>query len=241
MVAGHVPNGRHLSATCGRYCSSEHTPRLGFWSHQFPASCVTWTTPQRRCPNPIHKEHTCRVGFGSHQFPASWSHGPLRSETAQASTHIRRIRSALGQRDVLHISTGCQHKPQDRPSTCTLFFLSGLRYMHDGPRTSIIESTLRGTSDGNFALLREPIGRHTPSLIEPDRPSGDSLDYSHRVLGGHVGATSLWSFFRRNRRCSRNVWALSFGNLFQCTRYPMVFSIYADLSCASDNLCSVSA
>ena len=52
-----------------------------------PASCVTWTTPQRNCPNPIHQEHSPRLGFGSHQFPASWSHGPLRSGTAQAPTH----------------------------------------------------------------------------------------------------------------------------------------------------------
>ena len=56
LVAGHLPHGRYLPTTCGRHCSSEHTPRLGFWSHQFPASCVTWTTPQRNCPNPIHQE-----------------------------------------------------------------------------------------------------------------------------------------------------------------------------------------
>ena len=41
------------------------------WSHQFPASCVTWTTSQRNCPNPIHQDHTPCPGFSSHQFPAS--------------------------------------------------------------------------------------------------------------------------------------------------------------------------
>ena len=71
LVAGHVPHGRHLLTTCGRHCSSEHSPRLGFWSHQFPASCVTWTIPQWNCPNRIHQEHTSRLGFGLHQFPSS--------------------------------------------------------------------------------------------------------------------------------------------------------------------------
>ena len=51
----------------------------------------------------------------------------------------------------LHISASCQDKSQDRPSTCTFIGASGLRKMHDAPRTSILESILRGTSDGNFA------------------------------------------------------------------------------------------
>ena len=118
LVAGHVPHGRHLPTTFGRHCSLKHTPRLGFWSHQFPASCVTWTTPQRNCPSPIHQEHTPRLGLWSHQFPACWLHGPLRSGTAQAPP-IRFVRSALSQHVQLHISASCQHKPQDRPSTCT--------------------------------------------------------------------------------------------------------------------------
>ena len=32
LVAGHVSHGRHLPSTRGRHYSSEHTPRLGFWS-----------------------------------------------------------------------------------------------------------------------------------------------------------------------------------------------------------------
>ena len=138
LVAGRVPHTRHLPNTCGRHCSSEHTPRLGFWSHQFPASCVAWTTTQRNCPNTIHEGHTPRLGFGSHQFPASWSHGPLRSGTAQAPP-IRLFRSALSQHVALPISASCQHKPQDRPSTSIFFWASRLRHVHDAPRTSILE------------------------------------------------------------------------------------------------------
>ena len=71
LIAGHAPHGRHLPTTCGLHCSPEHTPRLGFWSHQIPASCVTWTTPQRNCPSPTHHEHTPRLLVSSIPRPAS--------------------------------------------------------------------------------------------------------------------------------------------------------------------------
>ena len=77
---------------------------------------VTWTTPQWRCPRLTHQGHTPRLGFWSHQFPASWSHGPLRSRTAQAPP-IRLDRSALSRHVALNVSASCQHKPQDRPWT----------------------------------------------------------------------------------------------------------------------------
>ena len=59
LVTGHVPHGRHLSTTCGRYCSSEPTPRLAFWSHHSPASCVTWATSQRSFQSATHR--TCSL------------------------------------------------------------------------------------------------------------------------------------------------------------------------------------
>ena len=56
-----------------------------------------------------------------------------------------------------------------RPVLC--FCASGLRHMHDAPRISILESTFRGTIDGDFACRESPIGLHTPLLTEPDRSS----------------------------------------------------------------------
>ena len=38
LVTGHVRHGRHLPTTCGRHCSSEHTPGFDVWPHQFPTS-----------------------------------------------------------------------------------------------------------------------------------------------------------------------------------------------------------
>ena len=97
------------------------------WVASVPRQLVAWTTPQRNCPSP----------------------------------HIRLIRSALSQhvapcqpRAALPahvISASGQHKPQDRPSTCSFFCASGLRHMHDEPRISKLESVLRVTSDGDFA------------------------------------------------------------------------------------------
>ena len=152
LVAGHVPRGRHLLSTCGRHCSAEHTPRLGFWS----LLMVAGHAPHRghlpsTCRRHCSSEHTPRPGFWSHQFPASWQYKPLRSGAVQAPP-IRLVCSALCQLVAQHISTSYQHKPQDRPSTCTLFALRGSEaYMHDTPRTSILESTLRMTIDGDFA------------------------------------------------------------------------------------------
>ena len=151
LVAGHVPHGRHLPTTCGRHCYSEHTPRLGFWLHQIPASCVTWTTPQRNCPNPIHHKHTPRHGFGSPQFPASWSHGPLRGGTAQAPP-IRLVRSMLSQHVALHIfPQAASTSLKIARRTVLLFALRGKGHLHDDPRTSILEPTLRRNIDGDSA------------------------------------------------------------------------------------------
>ena len=141
LVVGHVPHGRHLPTTCERHCYSEHTPRPGFWSHQ---------------------------------FPASWQYKPLRSGTAQAPP-IRLVCSALCQHVAQHISASCQHKPQDRPSTCTLFAVRGseayARHATD-KHTGISPSNdhRRG-----LRLLREPIDQHTPLLSEPDPRLRDPL------------------------------------------------------------------
>ena len=55
LVAGHVPHGRHLPTTCGRHCSSEHTSRLSFWSHQFPPAAprhINFSAAELSEPNP---------------------------------------------------------------------------------------------------------------------------------------------------------------------------------------------
>ena len=88
--------------------------------------------------------------FGRIISPPAVSYRPLRRGTAQAPP-IRLVCSAITQHVAQHISASCQHKRQDRPSTCTFFRASGLRHMHDAPRTSILESTLRRIIDGDFA------------------------------------------------------------------------------------------
>ena len=150
LVVGHVPHGRHLQTTCGRHCSSEHTPRLSFWSHQFPASCVTLTTPQRNCPNSVHQEHAPCLGFESQQFPASWLHGPLHRGTTQASTHQSCSLRAQPACCTAHLRELSAQAP--RPPVHLYFFCAtGLRHMHHAPLTIVLESTLRGTSHEEFA------------------------------------------------------------------------------------------
>ena len=157
MVAGHVPHGRHLPSTCGRQCSAEHTPRLGFWS----LLLVAGHAPHRRhlpstCGRHCSSDDTALrstllvPAFGRISSPPA-GHRPLRSGTARAPP-IRLVCSGLCQHVAQHISASCQHKPQDRPSTCTFFAPRGSEaYMHDTPRASILESTLRMTFDGDFA------------------------------------------------------------------------------------------
>ena len=58
------PGTHHTDDTfrvrAGRHCSSDHTPCLGFWSHQFPAR---WSkiTLQRNCPSPTHQSCLVRA------------------------------------------------------------------------------------------------------------------------------------------------------------------------------------
>ena len=158
-MAGAPPVGRRTRTTRttpSKYVRTtlpaENTPRLGFWSRVL----VAGHAPHRRhlpstCGRHCSSEHTSRPGFWSHQLPASWQYKPLRSGTAQAPP-IRLVCSALCQHVAQYISASCQHKPQDRPSTCTFFALRGSKaYMHDTPRTTILESTLQMTIDGVFA------------------------------------------------------------------------------------------
>ena len=125
LVSGRVPNGRYLPSTNERHCSAEHTPRLGFWS----LLLVAGHAPHRRhlpstCGRHCASENTPRPAFWSHQFPARWQSKPLRSGTAQAPP-IRLVCSALCQHVAQHISANCQHKHQDRTSTCTFFAIRG--------------------------------------------------------------------------------------------------------------------
>ena len=122
---------------CGALSSSWIlVPPVGRWAR------ITQMTPSESCGRHCSSEHTPRPGFWSHQFAASWQYKPLRSGTAQAPP-IRLVCPALCQHVAQHLLAICQHKPQDRPSTCTYFALLGSEaYMHDTPRTSILESTL---------------------------------------------------------------------------------------------------
>ena len=175
MVAGHVPHGRHLPTTCGRHCSLEHTPRLGFWS----LLLVAGHAPHRRhlpstCGRHCSSEHTPRPGFWSHQVPASWQYKPLCSGTAQAPP-ISLVCFTLRQHVAQHISASCQHKPQVRPSTCTIFAFRGFEAY--ARRATDKHTGINPSNDHRrgLRLLREPIGQYTPLLWEPDRPSRGPL------------------------------------------------------------------
>ena len=151
----------------------------------------------------------------------------LRAQPACCTAHLRELP---------------QHKPQDRPSTCTCFCASGLRHMHDASRTRILESTVRWTSDVDFACSESPSACVHLCWRSQTDLRGPPLDYGHRAVGAHVGAPSLWSSLGRNGRCSWNVWAFSFGDFFQYARYRMSFSTYVHPSCASNKLlCFLSA
>ena len=87
-------------------------------------------------------------------------------------------------------------------------------------------------------LLRKPIDQHTPLLSEPDRPSRDPLGLRAPCLGAHVGAPS---YLGRNRRCSWNVRAFSFGE-FSSTRVIVWVSVHTSIRLARrTNCCSLSA
>ena len=60
------------------------------------------------------------------------------------SPPIRLVRPALSQHVALHVSASCRHKPQDRPSTFTFFFASGLRHMHKAPRQAYWNQPFEG-------------------------------------------------------------------------------------------------
>ena len=242
LVAGHLPHGRYLPTTCGRHCSSEHTPRLGFWSHQFPASCVTWTTPQRNCPNPIHQ--------GAHSSSRFWVASVSRQLVAW-TTPQRNCPSSTHQACSLRAQPACctAHlrelpAPASRSPVDLYFFrASGLRHMHHAPRTSILESTL---GPATRTSLAERAHRRPYTFADGARQTdlrGTPLDFGHRALGAHIGAPSLWPSLGRNRRCSWNVWAFFLvWQFFPDTRYRMGLSTIVDPSCASNKLmCSFSA
>ena len=82
LVAGLIPHGRHLPNTCGRQFSSEHTPRLGFRSHQFPASWSQGPLRSETAQAPTH--HTCSLRAQPacctahlHELPAQDSRSPV--------------------------------------------------------------------------------------------------------------------------------------------------------------------
>ena len=205
------------------------------WSNQFVTSCESMDHSAAELPKRYPSGAAISSRRSSHQFPASWSHGPLRSGPAQAPS-IRLVRSALSQHVALHISASCQHKPQDRPSTCTSFLRFGAEaYTRRATDKHAAVNLLRDQRRG-LRLLREPIVLHTPLLTAPDRQSRDPMDYGHRALTAHVGAPSLWSSLGRNRRCSWITFPFSFHESFQYTRYRMASSTYDDPSCSSIKL-----
>ena len=139
LVAGHVPHGRHLPTTCGRHCSSEHTPRLGFWRNQFPASCVTWTTPQRNCPSP----HPPGPHSSSRLLVASVSHQLVTWTTPQRNCPCHTHQTCSLRAQPAFCTSHLHELPAQAPSSsANLYFFfcaSGLRHMHETPRTSILE------------------------------------------------------------------------------------------------------
>ena len=151
LVAGYVPHGGHLPSTCGRHCSAEHIPRHEFWS----LLLVAGHAPHRghlpsTCGRYCSSEHTPRPSYWSHQFTASWSETTPQWNCPRIPIIL--VCSALCQHVAQHMSATCQHKPQDRISTCTFFLRFGaLRHMHDTPRTSILEATVRRTFHADFA------------------------------------------------------------------------------------------
>ena len=100
LVAGHVPHGRQLQTTCRRRCSSEHASRLGFLValalRQLPRSSAA-SRPKPHPPNLF---------------------------TPRSASLLHPASQALG--NCLHSSASSQHKPLDRPSTCTFFAIWGV-------------------------------------------------------------------------------------------------------------------
>ena len=148
LVTGHVPRGRHLPTTCGRHCSSEQTPRLGFWSHQFPASCVISTTPQRNCPIPTHPEHTPRLGFGRIISPPA---GHMDHSAAELPRLHPSDLFAPGSASMLHCTSPRAARTSSKIARRPVLFYctSGLRHMSDAPRTywnQLFEGPSTGTS-----------------------------------------------------------------------------------------------
>ena len=117
------------------------------WS---PGTYYADDTFQLRAVDTAFRSTLLVSAFGSISCPPAVLHGPLRSGTSQAPP-IRLLRSALSQHAALHISASSQLKPQDRPRPVLFFRASGLRHTYDAPRTSMLESTLRKTSNVDFA------------------------------------------------------------------------------------------
>ena len=241
LVAWHVPHGRHLPTTCGRHCSSEHTPRLGFgpscWS---PGTHHTYDTFRVRADDATLRNTLLVSASGRISSPPAVSYRPLRSETAQAPP-IRLACSALCQHVTLHISASCQHKPQDRPSTC--IFLRFAAEAH-ARRATKKHTGINPSNDHRrgLRLLREPIGQHTPLKSEPGRPSRDPLGL--RVPCSRSSCRRSFFAVLPGKEQAVLVECLGFflWRIFQYTRYRMGFSTCVDRSCASDKLlCPISA
>ena len=168
------------------------------------------------------------------------SHIPLRSGTAQAPP-ITLICSALSQHIVMHIPASCQHKPQDRPSTCAFFLRFGAEAY--ARRATDKHTGINPSKDHRrgLRLLREPIGLHTPLLTEPGRPARDPLGlrapcYRSSCRGSFVVVLP-------GKEQAVLVECLDFlaWRFFSSTR-NWVSETYVDPSCTSDKLlCSLSA
>ena len=229
MVAEHVPHGRHLPTTCGRHCSSEHTPRLGFWS----LLLVAGHAPHGRhlpstCGRQCSSEHTSRRLVASVPRPSwSWT-TPQRN--CPSPTHQTCLLRALSACCTAHLRELPAQAP--RSAIDRYFFRFGAEGY--ARRSTDRHTAINPSNDHRWGLrlLREPIGEHTPSLSEPDRPSRDPLG---------LRAPSLRSYLGRNRRCSWNVCAFSFGE-FSSTRVIAWVSVHTSIRLAGrTTCCSLSA
>ena len=158
-MAGAPAVGRRAGTprtTPSNYVRTTHALRSTLFVSAFGPSCWlpgtyhTNDTFQLRADDTAVRSTRLVSAFGRISSAPAVSHRPLRSGTAQAPS-IRLVCSALSQHVVLYISAICQHKTKIARRPVLLFCASGLRHMHDVPRTSILESTLRRTIDGDFA------------------------------------------------------------------------------------------
>ena len=175
LVAGHVPHGRHHQTSCRRHCSSEHTPRLGFWS----LLLVTGHVPHTRnlpttCGDTALRSTLLVSAFGRISFMLDVSHRPLRSGTAQAPP-IRLFAPRLA--SILHCTSSRGSSTSSQIARRPLLFFRAFGAEAYARRATDKHTRIDTPKDHRrgLRLFREPISLHTLLLTEPDRPSREPL------------------------------------------------------------------